>query len=128
MKKFFAEFKAFAMKGNVVDMAVGVVIGSAFTAIVSSLVGDIFTPLIGIITGGIHFAGLSIKVGDATLAYGNFIQAIIQFVLIAFCVFMLVKAVNRLTAKKQEPAPEPEPVPTKEELLLTEIRDLLAKK
>ena len=88
------EFKKFIARGNVLDMAVGIIVGSAFTAIVNSLVNDIFTPLMGLILGGINFAGLSIKVGEATVAYGSFIQAIINFLLIAFSVFMLIKIIN----------------------------------
>ena len=151
-KGVIAEFKEFISKGNVVDMAVGVIIGSAFTAIVNSLVADIFTPLIGIIIGGIDFASLSIKIPDtevagkvipgAELTYGNFIQCIITFLLTAVCVFIFVKTINAirnnsLLKKKEEEAekegekaaeeaaaPEP-PKPSNEELLLTEIRDLL---
>ncbi|MCM1524055.1 MAG: large-conductance mechanosensitive channel protein MscL [Ruminococcus sp.] len=144
-----AEFKEFISKGNVVDMAVGVIIGSAFTAIVNSLVADIFTPLIGIIIGGIDFAGLSVKIPDvmledgtvvtrgAELTYGNFIQSVISFLLTAICVFVLVKAINAVRngafLKKKEEEKEAEalpdeepapPAPTSEELL-TEIRDLL---
>ncbi|MEG1925122.1 MAG: large-conductance mechanosensitive channel protein MscL [Ruthenibacterium sp.] len=126
MKKFLSEFRDFAMRGNVMDMAVGVVIGGAFTAIVNSLVADVFMPLIGILTGGIHFAGLSFGIGDAQITYGNFLQAIVQFILIAFCVFMIIKAINMLHKKKPE-EPEKAPEPSKEELLLTEIRDLLKK-
>lgn len=152
-KGIVAEFKEFISKGNVVDMAVGVIIGSAFTAIVNSLVADIFTPLIGIIIGGIDFASLSFKIPDtevdgkvitqgAELTYGNFIQSIITFLLTAICVFIFVKVINAVRngsllkkkaaeeaekaaeeAKPAEPAPEPEP--TKEEALLMEIRDLL---
>lgn len=143
-KGIIAEFKEFISKGNVVDMAVGVIIGSAFTAIVNSLVADVFTPLIGIIIGGIDFASLSIKIPDtvvdgkviaqgAELTYGNFIQSIITFLLTAVCVFIFVKVINALRSgaeakKKQEEAEEKKepPKPTQEELL-AEIRDLLAK-
>lgn len=150
-KGIIAEFKEFISKGNVVDMAVGVIIGSAFTAIVNSLVADIFTPLIGIIIGGIDFASLSFKIPDteidgkvitqgAELTYGNFIQSIITFLLTALCVFLFVKAINALrngaalrkkkeeeaAAAEEEKKPEEPPKPTQEELL-TEIRDLLAK-
>lgn len=122
-KGIVAEFKEFISKGNVLDMAVGLIIGTAFTGIVTSLVNDIFTPLIGIIIGGINFAGICIKLGDATLNVGLFLQAIINFLLTAACVFIVVKTINRFRRKKDEkPAP---PKPTKEELLLTEIRDLL---
>lgn len=122
-KGIVTEFKEFISKGNVLDMAVGLIIGSAFTAIVTSLVNDIFTPLIGMIIGGINFAGISVTVGSATLSIGLFLQAIINFLLTAICVFIVVKTINRFRRKKEEkPAP---PKPSKEELLLTEIRDLL---
>ena len=120
------EFKEFAMKGNVMDMAIGVVIGGAFTAIVTSLVGDIITPLIGIITGGVDFTGLAVTVGDANITYGNFIQAIINFLLIALVVFTLIKSMNKM--KKAEPAPEPEPEVDETLETLKQIRDLLEKK
>ncbi len=124
---FIKEFKEFAMKGNVMDMAVGVIIGGAFGKIVSSLVDDVLMPLIGMATGGIDFTGLVAKVGDATVNYGTFIQNIIDFLIIAFCIFLMIKAMNKMTAKKEEePAPAPEP--SAEEKLLTEIRDLLKKK
>ncbi len=121
-KSIIAEFKEFISKGNVLDMAVGLIIGSAFTAIVTSLVNDIFTPLIGIIIGGIGFADMTITVGSAHLAIGLFIQAVLNFLLTAICVFMVVKVVNRFRRKK--PAAPPAG-PSKEEVLLTEIRDLL---
>jgi large conductance mechanosensitive channel len=131
------EFKEFAMRGNVVDLAVGVVIGAAFGAIVTSLVKDVIMPPIGYLTGGVDFSekNIVLKPADPThkaletaIHYGNFINAIIDFLITAFCIFMVVKVINAL--KKQEPAPPPapDPEPTKEELLLTEIRDLLAKK
>lgn len=101
------EFKKFIARGNVLDMAVGIIVGSAFTAIVNSLVNDIFTPLMGLLLGGIDFSGLSIKVGEATIAYGSFIQAIINFLLIAFSVFILIKMMNKIPRKKEE-----EKVPT----------------
>ncbi len=123
-KSIITEFKEFISKGNVLDMAVGLIIGSAFTAIVTSLVNDIFTPLIGMIIGGINFAGISITVGSATLAVGLFLQAIINFLLTAMCVFIVVKTINRFRRKKEEKPAAP-PKPTKEEILLTEIRDLL---
>jgi large conductance mechanosensitive channel len=126
MKNFMKEFKEFAMKGNVMDMAIGVVIGGAFTAIVTSLVGDIITPLIGIITGGVDFTGLAVTVGDANITYGNFIQAIINFLLIALVVFTLIKSMNKM--KKAEPAPEPEPEVDETLETLKQIRDLLEKK
>lgn len=147
-KGIIAEFKEFISKGNVVDMAVGVIIGSAFTAIVNSLVADVFTPLIGIIIGGIDFASLSIKIPDtvvdgkviaqgAELTYGNFIQSIITFLLTAVCVFIFVKVINALRsgaeAKKKKEAEaaaaeeKKEPKGPTQEELLAEIRDLLAK-
>ena len=124
---FIKEFKEFAMKGNVMDMAVGVIIGGAFGKIVSSLVDDVLMPLIGMCTGGIDFTGLVAKVGDAQVNYGTFIQNIIDFLIIAFCIFLMIKGMNKLSAKKEEePAPAPEP--SAEEKLLGEIRDLLKKK
>ena len=120
------EFKEFALKGNVLDMAIGVIIGGAFGKIVSSLVKDILMPLIGILIGGLSFSSLSVAVGAATFQYGLFIQAIVDFVIIAFSIFFFVKLVGKAMRKKaEEPAPSPEPEPSREELLLTEIRDLL---
>ncbi|MBQ3515029.1 MAG: large conductance mechanosensitive channel protein MscL [Lachnospiraceae bacterium] len=98
------EFKKFIARGNVLDMAVGIIVGSAFTAIVNSLVNDIFTPLMGLILGGINFSALSVKVGEATIAYGSFIQAVINFLLIAFSVFMLIRVINKIPRKKEEEA------------------------
>lgn len=95
-KGFIAEFKEFINRGSVVDLAVGVVVGGAFTAIVNSLVNDIIMPAIGLLTGGIDFAGLAVTVGDATLRYGNFIQNIINFFIVAFCIFIVVRAMNRM--------------------------------
>ncbi len=123
-KSIIAEFKEFISKGNVLDMAVGLIVGSAFTAIVTSLVNDIFTPLIGILIGGIGFAEMTITVGTANLAIGLFIQAVINFLLTAVCVFTVVKIINKFRRKKAAKPAEP-PKPSKEELLLTEIRDLL---
>lgn len=120
------EFKDFAMKGNVIDLAVGVVIGAAFGAIVKSLVGDIIMPLIGIITGGIDFSGLAYTIGEASISYGNFIQAIFIFILTAFALFLIIKGVNS-TKKKKEEAPAAPPEPSADVKLLTEIRDLLKK-
>jgi large conductance mechanosensitive channel len=116
------DFKAFVLKGNVLDLAIAVVLGAAFGAIVTSLVNDIIMPLVGIILGGIDFASLSIQVGSATVLYGKFIQAIVNFLIIAFVIFLIVRAMVKL--KKQEAAAPP-PGPTAEEKLLTEIRDLL---
>ena len=129
------EFKDFAMKGNVIDLAVGVVIGAAFGKIVTSLVTDIMMPPIGLLTGGIDFKDLKLiikhgdaakKLADVTINYGSFISILIQFIIIAFCIFLVVKGINSMK-KKEEAAPAPDPVPTNEEVLLTEIRDLLAK-
>jgi large conductance mechanosensitive channel len=120
------EFKNFAIRGNVIDLAVGVVIGVAFNAIVTSVVADIFMPIIGLITGGYNFSGLNYTVGNATIAYGKFIQAIFIFVITAFALFLLIKGVNKL--KTKEAAKPAEPVlPPAEIVLLTEIRDLLRK-
>ena len=122
------EFKEFAMKGNVMDMAVGVIIGGAFGKIVSSLVNDILIPLIGIVTGGIDFSGLKATIGEANITYGQFIQNILDFIIVAFCIFLMLKAINKLNRKKEEPAaPEAPKGPTQEELL-AEIRDLLKNK
>ena len=136
---FISEFKEFAMKGNVMDMAVGVIIGGAFGKIVSSLVSDVLMPLIGKVTGGVSFTDLFVNLGDgeyktlaeaqeagaAVLAYGQFIQNIIDFIIIAFCIFLMIKGMNKM--KKEKPAePEAPKGPTQEELL-TEIRDLLKK-
>ena len=119
------DFKAFVLKGNVLDLAIAVVLGGAFGAIVTSLVNDIIMPLVGIILGGIDFAALSIQVGSATVLYGKFIQAIVNFLIIAFVIFLVMRAMVKL--KKQEAAAPP-PGPTAEEKLLTEIRDLLKRK
>lgn len=119
------EFKDFIAKGNVMDMAVGIIIGAAFTAIVGSLVADMINPLIGLFMGGVDFGGLTASVGEATFTYGNFIMAIINFLIIAFVVFMLVKAVNK-TKKAEEPAPEAPKGPTEMDVLM-EIRDALKK-
>jgi len=123
---FAKEFKEFAMKGNVMDLAVGVVIGAAFGAIVNSLVGDIIMPLIGVLTGGINFSGLAIKVGEANVAYGKFIQAIFSFLIIAFTLFLVIKGMN--TMKKEEATAPPTPAePSSTDKLLMEIRDELKK-
>ena len=139
MKKFFEEFKAFAMRGNVIDMAVGVVIGGAFGKITTSLVNDIIMPLISMLTGGVDFSSWKWVLKEAVMEgkevidpeiavnYGNLIAVILDFIIIAFAVFCMVKAVNRLHRKK-EAAPPPAPKPTREEQLLTEIRDLLKEK
>ncbi len=119
------EFKSFAMKGNVVDLAVGIIIGGAFGTIVASLVGDILMPLIGVVTGGIDFSGLAFTLGSATVAYGKFIQATFSFIIVAFALFILVRGINRL--KKKEEAVVAEKGPAEDIKLLTEIRDLLKK-
>ena len=131
--KLFDEFKAFVMRGNVLDMAVGVIIGGAFGKIVTSLVNDIFMPIIGMIIGNVDFSSLEIKLGEpvegaeqAAIRYGAFIQEIVNFLIIALCIFMVIKVINKLQKKKEE-APAPAPEPTKEEVLLTEIRDALNK-
>ncbi len=123
---YLKEFKAFAMRGNVTDLAIGVVIGGAFGTIVKSLVGDIIMPIIGILTGGVDFSSLSFSVGDATIAYGKFIQAVVVFIIISFALFLIVKAINA-AKKREEEAPTPLATPTKQESLLAEIRDLLKK-
>lgn len=129
------EFKEFAMKGNVIDLAVGVVIGAAFGKIVNSLVTDVMLPPLGLLTGGIDFSDIKItlKAADTinkhpavTMNIGMFLNIVIQFIIVAFCIFLVVKAINSLK-KKEEAAPAADPVPTNEEVLLTEIRDLLAK-
>ena len=127
MKKFMDEFKQFIARGNVMDMAVGVIIGGAFTAITTSLINDIIMPLLGIFTSSVSFADLSFTVNGAVIAYGNFIQAVLNFLIMAFIVFCLVKALNKLHRKKAEApaAPPAPPQPTAEEKLLAEIRDLL---
>ena len=107
MKKFFQEFKQFAMRGNVIDLAVGVVIGSAFTAIVTSLVGDLITPVIGMLLGGVHIEGLVLQVGEAQLAYGKFLQAVLNFFIVALCLFSLVKGVNALMPKHEAAPAKP---------------------
>ena len=131
--KLVDEFKAFVMRGNVVDMAVGVIIGGAFGKIVTSLVNDIFMPIIGVLIGNVNFSDLQIKLGEpvegaqqAAIRYGMFIQEIVNFLIIAFCIFMFIKLITKMQKKKEE-APAPVPEPTKEEVLLTEIRDALNK-
>ena len=128
------EFKKFAMRGNVVDMAVGIIIGVAFGKIVSSFVSDVIMPPLGLLLGGVDFKDwvivLKEAVGEApavVIAYGQFIQTVVDFVIVAFAIFMAIKVMNRLKAK-EEAAPAAPPAPTKEEILLTEIRDLLKEK
>ena len=126
MKKIIKEFKEFISKGNVIDMAVGVIIGSAFSKIVTSLVNDVIMPTIGIIIGGLDFTKLSITVKDSEIMYGSFIQNIVDFLIIATCIFTVIKIINKF--KKQKPAEEPKPTEIPEDIkLLTEIRDLLKK-
>ena len=149
MKKFIQDFKAFAMKGNVVDMAVGVIIGGAFGKIVTSLVNDVIMPLIGLAVGGVNFTELKWvireaytteagkEIAAATLNYGNFLQVTFDFLIIALSIFTVIRVIGNLNRKKEAekaaepapaPAPAPEPEPTKEEVLLAEIRDLLKAK
>lgn len=130
MANFITEFKEFAMRGNVMDMAVGVIIGGAFGKIVSSLVDDVLMPIIGMVTGGVDFSSLAITIGEANIKYGQFIQNILDFIIVAFCIFMMIKGMNKLSKKKEEApaAPAPEPEPSAEEKLLAEIRDLLKNK
>ena len=143
MKKFFEEFKAFAMRGNVLDMAVGVIIGGAFGKITTSLVNDIIMPLISMITGGVDFSawkwvlkaavmeGAEVIKPEIAVNFGNLVSVVLDFIIIAFAVFCMLKAINKMHDRLSKPEPEAEeepegePEPTKEELLLTEIRDLL---
>ena len=128
-KGLAAEFKEFIMRGNVMDMAIGIIIGGAFTAIVNSLVKDIFTPLLGILIGGLDFSGLKITVGGAEVLYGVFIQNVVSFLIVAFVVFMCIKALNKITRRKkvEEVVEEAVAEPSDEVKLLTEIRDALVK-
>ena len=146
---FLQDFKAFAMKGNVIDMAVGVIIGGAFGKIVTSVVNDLIMPVVGMLVGGVNFTDLKLTMKEAvpeklneagevieaavpavTLNYGNFLQQTFDFLIIAFCIFLMVKGIAKLSnlKKKEEEAPAPEPEPSAEEKLLTEIRDLLKNK
>ena len=123
------EFKEFIARGNVIDLAVGVIIGGAFGKIVTSIVNDLLMPLIGVVSGGIDFTGLSFKINEAEIKYGNFLQNVIDFLIIAFCIFILVKIVNKITRKKQETVTEEKPTPKPDDIiLLEEIRDLLKEK
>lgn len=124
MKQLLKEFKEFISKGNVLDLAVGVVIGGAFSSIVTSLVNDIIMPLVGIIIGGINFKGLVLKVAYAEILYGSFIQNVINFLIIAACIFTFIKIINKFNRKKEEPK-EVKPVKSSDIILLEEIRDLL---
>ena len=123
----FKEFKKFISRGNVLDMAVGVIIGAAFGKIISSLVDDIIMPLVGLALGGVDFTGLSIKVKDATITYGAFIQNVVDFLIIAFCIFLVVKLFEKFKRKEEVAPVVEEPKKTDEVLLLEEIRDLLKK-
>lgn len=141
MKKFFEEFKAFAMRGNVIDMAVGVVIGGAFGKISTSIVNDIIMPIVSMLTGGVDFSAWKLvlkaaegEAAEVAINFGNLISVVLDFIIIAFAVFCMVKALNKMheklskpepKAEEPAPAPEPEPEPSAEEKLLTEIRDLL---
>ena len=123
MKAFIREFKTFLNRGNVLDLAVGVIIGGAFKSITDSLTNDILMPLLGLLVNRVSFSDLTLTLGSATIAYGSFLEAVLNFIIMAFAVFCIVKAFNRLHRKTEEAAPAPKP--SKEELLLTEIRDLL---
>ena len=123
IKKEVSEFKNFISRGNVVDMAIGVIVGGAFGKIVSSLVNDILMPLIGIVLGGLDFSSLSVKINDANIAYGNFIQTIVDFLIIAFCIFVMIKIFEKFKTKEEKK--KEEPVKSSEVILLEEIRDLL---
>ena len=125
LTNFTSEFKEFIMRGNVLDLAIGVIVGGAFSKIVSSLVNDILMPTIGLIIGGHDFSSLSIKIGDAKIMYGSFIQNIVDFLIIALCIFIIVKIINKLTFKKEK---KEEVKKADDIILLEEIRDLLKKK
>ncbi len=127
-KKHLDGFKEFIAKGNVIDLAVGVIIGGAFGKIVSSIVNDILMPLLGIVIGGVDFTSLSFKIGDAVVKYGNFLQNVIDFLIIALCVYIMISMINKFTSKfKKEEEKKEEPKKSDEVLLLEEIRDLLKK-
>lgn len=127
--KIVDEFKTFISKGNVIDMAVGIIIGTAFTKIVNSLVTDVLTPVISLLTGKVNFSTLAVKINEElSITYGNFIQAVIDFLIIAIVVFVMIKSINTAKARferKKEEAPAEPPKPSQEEILLAEIRDLL---
>ena len=118
------EFREFAVKGNVVDLAVGVIIGAAFGKIVASVVGDVVMPLVGVLIGGFDFKGLAVQIGDAKIQYGNFLQNVVDFIIIAWAIFLAVKVINRLK-RSEEDKPAAPPTPPRQEQLLEEIRDLL---
>lgn len=119
------EFQEFINRGNVIDLAVAVIIGGAFGAIISSLVDDIIMPLVGVLLGGIDFTSLSVQVGEAEILYGNFIQATVNFLIIALTIFLVVRGYNSLQREQEEEEPAEPPEPSAEEKLLTEIRDIL---
>ncbi len=119
------EFRKFIMRGNVIDLAVAVIIGASFGLIITSLVDDIIMPLVGVLMGGVDFSALSVTVGSATIAYGAFIQTVINFLIIAFALFLIIKAMNKASSLKKEEAAAPPPAPSEDIVLLTEIRDLL---
>ena len=131
---FASEFKEFAMKGNVVDLAVGVVIGAAFGKIVSSLVENVVMPVVGLLTGGVNFSTLAVTIGSSAkgepvlLKYGAFIQSVVDFLIIAFVIFFAIRAINKLKKPPAEAAPAADAPPPRQEVLLQEIRDLLAKR
>lgn len=118
------EFKSFALKGNVLDLAIGVIIGAAFGKIVSSLVNDVLMPILGLLLGGLNFNGLAITFGDAVIKYGAFLQTVLDFFIVAVSIFVIIKILNKLK-RKEEAKPAAPPAPSKEEVLLAEIRDLL---
>ena len=126
-KKHLDGFKEFIAKGNVIDLAVGVIIGGAFGKIVSSIVNDILMPLLGIVVGGVDFTSLSVKIGDAVVTYGNFIQNVIDFLIIALCVYIMISAINKVTSKFKKEEEKEETKKSDEVALLEEIRDLLKK-
>ena len=121
------EFREFAVKGNVIDLAVGVIIGAAFGKIVASLVEDIIMPLVGTMLGGLNFAGLAVQIGGATIKYGKFIQTGVDFIIVAAVIFLAIKAINRMK-REEEKAPAAPPAPPRQEVLLEEIRDILKAK
>ena len=120
-----SEFKQFAVKGNVIDLAVGVIIGGAFGKIVSSLVEDVVMPLVGTLLGGLNFTGLAVKVGEATIKYGKFLQTMVDFLIIAWAIFIAVKVINKLKQAEEAAPPAVPAAPPRQEVLLEEIRDLL---
>lgn len=127
-KGFINEFKSFIKRGNVIDLAVGVIIGGAFGTIISSLVDDILMPLLGIVIGGINFSELTWEVGDAVIKYGAFLQNVLDFLIVAFCIFIFIKLLNSFNRKEEVKEEVKKPEPSNEEKLLMEIRDLLKEK